>query len=155
MCVKRGLELFSSYWNHLAYFFDCNFTQITWKFPLFETLQLEPLVNDHLLQATVTSFRSWRFHKFRLSLISCKRPLDAWWVSLPSLYVLWYSENKKSFLRQHWTRLKCSHGYRFASDQRALNYTQKTKIRKHIVNFICQNTVKVKHTRLSTLTCRL
>ena len=40
-------------------------------------LQLERLVNDHLLQTTATTFWAWKFNDFLLFLTSCKRPLDA------------------------------------------------------------------------------
>ena len=50
----------------------------TWIFPV-KVLQLEPQANDHLLFATGTSFRGWRFCDFLLFLTACKRrPLLAW-----------------------------------------------------------------------------
>ena len=41
-----------------------------------QVLQLELLVNGHLLQVTVTTFCAWKFNDFTLFLTSCKRPLD-------------------------------------------------------------------------------
>ena len=50
--------------------------QNTKTFPV-KALQLELLVNGHLLQVTVTTFWAWKFNDFPLFLTSCKRPLDA------------------------------------------------------------------------------
>ena len=50
--------------------------QNTRTFPV-KDLQFESLVNDHLLSATVTIFRAWKFNDFPVVFTSCKRPLDA------------------------------------------------------------------------------